>query len=393
MPSKSIPISPAIAQLLRDRRRSLGLTLRAVADLSRGSGDPIPHSTLARIESGRLDPGVRRLQRLLALYQLPIQAAGDVLDLEAVAGATPIERDPEKLRDRAIDAWRHGRVSEALACFLAFRRRVPDDEEHRALRHEAILSFAVAASSLGKVHLSRQMLDELLLEKMDAKLLVSVLVQQSVVWRLLGSPVAALAFVDRAAAYVRSDSPRQRGWVEHQRGMVLMAMREFPAAERSLQQAIRSHRRANSPHDEVLALQGLVRLRFEEDRAAAALATARRAERLATAHRFHRLRLSAMVDQARALLELGSPEDSRALLRSVLADSMVREEHAVTFYAHFYRWKAELEVGNHDRAAVELQEAGYYLKYVDRTAAEAVEVGARLPAGEAKRLRAGRRAR
>ena len=94
MPSKPLEASPAMARLLRERRRELGLTLRDVQKLTQEGGKPIPHSTLARIESGRLDPGVRRLQQLLRLYRLPAQAAGDLLDLEAMAGAVPFERDP-----------------------------------------------------------------------------------------------------------------------------------------------------------------------------------------------------------------------------------------------------------------------------------------------------------
>ena len=112
-----------MARLLRERRRELGLTLREVQKLTQESGKPIPHSTLARIESGRLDPGVRRLQQLLRLYRLPAQAAGDLLDLESIAGAVPFERDPLKLRTLAIEAWRAGRVPEAMACFFAFRER------------------------------------------------------------------------------------------------------------------------------------------------------------------------------------------------------------------------------------------------------------------------------
>src|SRR6185503_19758778 len=109
MPSKPLEASPAMARLLRERRRELRLTLREVQSLTKESGKPIPHSTLARIESGRLDPGVRRLQQLLRLYRLPAQAAGDLLDLESVAGAVPFEREPMKLRDRAVEAWRAGR--------------------------------------------------------------------------------------------------------------------------------------------------------------------------------------------------------------------------------------------------------------------------------------------
>ena len=375
MPSKPTLASPAVAGLLRDRRRTLGWTLRQVEALSRESGDPIPHSTLARIEAGRFDPGVRRLRQLLDLYQLPIQAAGEVLDLEAIAAAaTPIERDPEQLRRRALTAWQAGRIAEALACFLAYRRRVPNDGAHRGMRQEAILVFAVAAGTLGRAHLARHMLDELLLENPGEDLLVRILIQESVVWRGLGSAVAARAFVERAAALVRPDAAQYRGWIEHQRGLIQLEERSFAEAEASLERAIRLQRRARSAHDVGLVHLALVRLRFEEGRPKDALAVARRAEVHAKRHAFNRLRLSALVDQARALQELGSMRASRNVLRSVLADSMVADDNRTSFYAHVYLWKAERALGNAARAALELSEAGYYLQFVDQTSAEAAEV-------------------
>ena len=374
MPSKPTLASPAVAQLLRDRRQELGLTLRGVQKLSGTTGNPIPHSTLARIEAGLFDPGVRRLRQLLDLYQLPMQAAGEVLDLEALSGATPIERDPGKLRERALDAWQHGRISEALACFLTFRRRVPNDDRHRAMRHEAILLFAVATAGLGKLHLARHMLDELLPENPEPPLLVRILIQQSVVWRALGSPVAALAFVDSAATLARRDAPRHQGWVEHQRAQLLIDRRDFTAAARCLALAVKLHRRAKSPHDEAKALLSMTRLELERGKTDAALVAARRAERFAEKHKFNRIRLSARVDQARALAALDSIDAGKTILRSVLADSMVADDNRVCFYAHFYLWEAERKTGNAARAAMELQEAGYYLKYVDQNSPESTIV-------------------
>lgn len=370
MPSKPLPISQAVAGLLRSRRESLGLTLRKVEELSGASGNPIPHSTLARIELGQFDPGVRRLGQLLGLYQLPMQAAGDVLDLEALGGATPIERNPAKLRDRALDAWRHGRIAEALSCFLAFRRRVPIDDEHRTMRQEAIRDFAVAAASLGRLHLSRYMLDELLLERPEPRILVPILIQQSVVWRSLGSPVAALAFIESAATYVRPDAWKHLGWIQHQRARILIDEKQFGEAAKCLSLAARYHRRAGAPHDEALAMLTMINLRFEQGKPERALAAARSTERFAARRKFNRIRLSARVDQARALATMGSIDEAKRLLRSVLADSMIADDNALCFYTHFYLWQAERMSGNFDRAVVELREAAYYLKYVDQNSHE-----------------------
>ena len=370
MPSKALPISPAVAQLLRDRRESLGLTLRRVEELSATLGSPIPHSTLARIELGRFDPGVRRLGQLLSLYQLPIQAAGDVLEVEALSGATPMERDPAKLKNRALEAWRQGKIAEALAAFLAFRRRVPNDEAHRAMRHEAILSFAIATTALGKLHLARHMLDELLLEQPDPALLVSVLIQQSVVWRCLGSSVAALAFVDSAARHASASAPKQQGWVQHQRAHLLVEQREFAAAGKCLDLAVKHHRRAKSPHDEALAMLSMASLAFAQGNFPAAVDAARRAERFAAKHKSHRVRRSALIERARARLALGAIDEGKQLLRSVLAEPRIGDDNPLCFYAHYYLWQAEKSEGNLGRAAVELREAGYYLKFVDKNTPE-----------------------
>ena len=370
MPSKALPISPAVAQLLRDRRESLGLTLRRVEELSGASGSPIPHSTLARIELGRFDPGVRRLGQLLALYQLPIQAAGDVLEVEALAGAIPMERDPAKLNARANEAWRQGKIPEALAAFLAFRRRVPKDDDHRAMRHEAILSFAVAAGGLGKLYLSRHMLDELLLDNPEPERLVRILIQLSVVWHALGSPVAALAFLDSAATYAQPHDPREQGLVQHQRAQILIDQRQYAAAAKCLALAVKHCRRAKAPYDEGRAMLSIVRLKFESGQPKAALAEARLAEKFAAKHKANRIRLCALVDQARAHLALGSPDEAKQRLRTVLADPATADDNRLAFFAHFYLWQAERAAGNAGRTAVELREASYYRRFVDQNSPE-----------------------
>ncbi len=374
VPSKAITPSPAIARMLRERRQTLQLTLRGVAALSAESGNPIPHSTLARIERGELDPGVRRLQQLLRLYELPAQAAGDLLDLEALASAVPFEPDPSKLKDLAFRAWHEGRIGDALAAFLAFRDRVAKTEGTRALRQESVLSFAMAAASLGKHHLSRQLLDDLLFDRPEPALLVSILVQQSVVWRSLGSTEAALAFLDRASHHVAPGAHRYRGWIHHQRALVEIDLKSFAAAGRSLNAAIRSYRRARSPRDEALALISLAKLAFESGRAAEAMAAAGRAAEFAGRHGFSRLRSSALLENARALQLAGDVAASRRILTSILADSLVENDSVIRFYAHYYLWRAALADGDASRADVELREAAYFVRFVDPTSPEVSEM-------------------
>lgn len=384
VPSKAINASPAVAHLLRERRQALKLTLRRVAALTEDGGNPIPHSTLARIERGKLDPGVRRLQQLLRLYNLPAQAAGDLLDLEALAGAVPFERDPRILKERAVSAWRDGRVSDALASFLAFRDRVGKEPSTRAMRQDAVLSFASAAASLGKQHLSRLLLDDLLLDKPEPAVLVALLLQQSIVWRGLGSTEAAIAFIERAAAHVAPGSHRHHGWIDHQRALIEIDLAEFATAKRHLDAARAAQRRADSPRDEAAVLLSYAHLAYDRGDAASAVAAAARAAAFADRHKFARLKMFGLLEQARALLRTGDVTGSRRILQSILADSLVSDDNVIRFHAHYYLWKAECAGGVPARADVELREAAYFVRFVDQMSPEASEVRTHLGPTERK---------
>ena len=374
MPSKPIDASPAIAKFLRERRRELGMTLRAVQEDSAKLGSPIPHSTLARIESGQLDPGVRRLHQLLRLYRLPAQAAGDLLDLESVAGAIPAEQDPAKLRDLAIAAWSAGRVSKAMAYFFAFRDRVGKSLVPEDVRQDATLSFAIAASGLGKHGLSKHLLEDLLLQRPGPRVLVSALVQLSVCWRSLGSIEAALAFLERAAAVIGPRDHRRRGWVEHQRGLVRIDLGDYDQAEAELGRALTSYKRAKAHMDQALVLISFARLGYERGHGTEAVAAGRRALTFAERHGFSRLSLFARLETARGLQLQQELDESRALLRSILADSLTTDDSVMRFYAHYYLWRTELADGEVSRADVELREASYFVRFVDQTTPEVSEI-------------------
>ena len=379
MPSTPTPTSIAVARLLRERRQALGLTLRQVETLSGERGKAIPHSTLARIESAEFDPGVKRLQQLLRLYGIRTQVAGDLLDLEDLTAPVPFERDPTKLRAMAVTHWRAGKIPEALAAFIAFRQATSNPDVSREMRHKAIIDFAIAASSLGQHHLARQLLDDVLVDAPAPDLLVSILVQLSVVWRSLGSIEAALAFLERAATHVPKESHRQIGWLRHQRALIQIDAREFGAAGKSLRAAERSYQQAKSDHDCAIVMVSFAHLAFKEGQAVAAVRAADRAAAFATEHGFGRIRLAALIERSRALQLGDRVEESRDVLRRVLADSIAADDNVIRFYAHYYSWKAELMGGSSGRAEIELREAGYYLSFVDQTSPEAADVRAHAP--------------
>src|SRR5262245_66369215 len=79
----------ALADQLRRRREALGLTLQEVSRQAAELDEPVPVSTLSRIERGALDPGVRRLHVLLRIYRIDPVIAADIAQLDPRADESP----------------------------------------------------------------------------------------------------------------------------------------------------------------------------------------------------------------------------------------------------------------------------------------------------------------
>jgi len=177
MPAKHVPTSLAVARFLKEQRTRLGYTLRDVEEMSTKSGNIIPFSTLARIEQGVFDPGLPRLQQLLQVYQVPMQAAGDLLDLEQMAGELPAEKDPKRLYKRAHKAALEGDSRAALAGFMALKQI--DAGENPLAKQSALLALSSVAATLGKFQFAKHVIDGLLVEPPHPKIMPSVLAQAS----------------------------------------------------------------------------------------------------------------------------------------------------------------------------------------------------------------------
>ncbi len=381
MPAKAIALSASVGDLLRFRRKRLGYTLREVERLTAAQGNQIPFSTLARIEQGRLDPGLKRLHALLALYGLPIQAAGDVLDLEAISGTVPVRGDSSALMKRGTDAWQRGDVSTAMACYIAMRRKASDEEADRVVRHESILSFAVIAAKLGKHHVARQILDDLVLDRPARPILFRVLIQSASSWQALGSPDFALALLSGAEGLLDAGDARGRGWIRHLRGSIQIDLGTFDEAKESLEAAARVFQRIKRPYDRALALVAIARVEVERANGVAATRLARRAKEFAAANKLSRVVGLASVQLARARILCSRAEEAIAVLTQLLADSIGASDNVIRFYTHFYLSKAYAIVGDPLRAHVEREQAGYFVRFVDQASKEASEVRGHLKAG------------
>lgn len=384
MPANRLPTSPAVGRFLQEQRKRLGYTLRDVQRLSGEMGKVIPFSTLARIEQGTLDPGLPRLHQLLRTYHVPLQAAGDLLDLEESTGAPPAETDPHRLYRLGHEAAGRGDPRGALAAFLAARRH--DGGEDRLFRQKILLSISSFAATLGKNAFAKHVIDGLLLEGPEPGILVTVLVQASRCWQWLGGAEAALAFCERAERHLTAATPaHQRAFLFHQLASLHVGSREFDAAERHVVRALAAYRDAKDPAGYCRCLGVRVRTAFVREAPEAALAAARTTRAYAQRNGLSQIRLLFLIQEARAHLALGDVPRCLAVLGTTLADAVGHDDRVVLFYTHYYFWRAYETLGDAHRARAEFETAVRHVEFLDEVTDESTHVRALLAHGKRSR--------
>lgn len=366
--------SQAVAQLLKQRRTDLGLTLREVQERTEALGHPVFFTTLRRIERGVVDPGVQRLHVLLQLYEVPPNLVPDLLGFEQFAGELPDAGGPQELLEGARKHWEAGNAKQALAHLFVLRAQAPQDVEARYERQRALLGFAFVAGSLGKYRLARHIIDDLLVEPPDPRLLVPTLIRAAGCWHWLGSGEVALAFLDRAQARVAPDDHKQRAWICHSRASTFVTLRLFADAEREIGNALDAYAKAEDAYGADRCLGVRVRLKFAQGDLKGAHATARAAREHAARHGHERLRTMHTMHEGHALVCLGEPTAGLAALDEALSRSIAAQDTLTQFYAHYYLWKAHSSLGNPQRADVELNAARYFVRFVDEVTPETGEI-------------------
>jgi tetratricopeptide (TPR) repeat protein len=370
----AVRTSPALGRFLREKRRQLGLTVRAVSKELAEKGERLPESTLVRIEQGKLDPGVRRLHRLLHLYSVPPHLVADLIELEDLAVAQPPEGDLETLHREGVECWKRGDVAHGLAYLFAVRQRVPPDAEARIIRQRATLAFAIYARNLGKLQLARQVLEDLLCEPPERSLVVNVLVMASVVWDALGAKDAAMALAAHAATLLPPGRPDLEAWVHHQNARLLASAGRFEEAEKVLVKARNSYRGAEDPYGEGKALISLTLLRESQGDLAAAVLAAREALGFAEESRVARVVLLCRIELGRLLTKSGAIGEGLQVIQQALGQAIQVGDRNAEFAARYCLWKAYVGLGDRERARFELEAAIYCVRFVDETFPEADEI-------------------
>ncbi len=375
MGRKALKPSPLLARLLRTRRSELRLSARDVEARTHEMGEPIPFPTLIKIERGQQEPGVRRFYALMRLYEVPLELVPDLLELEDLAIQPAEVTDPERLLADGIAHWRAGRVAEALGHLFALRVLTPSGPDGRLLRQKGLLSFSIMARNLGRLKLALQLVNDLLREGPDPSLLPNVLIQAAAVWQYLGSTDAALAFLARAEQVVPADDRARRAGLSHLRADACFASGRLDEALAATTAALQ----ATPPAD----AGGRAKLLLLKARIAAARGDGGRARRaadtaLAAAERSGQVGIVIAARLLRASLETAAGRPARAvpLLEQALAQAISVADKSEQFHAHYHLYKCFEALNDSDRARVELDSARYFVRFVEETSPEAVEIRA-----------------
>jgi tetratricopeptide (TPR) repeat protein len=366
MGSKPTPPSRAVGDLLRSRRRALGLTLGQVSKKLVDGGHHVPVSSLSLIEKGRSDPGIFRLHQLLRLYQVPAYLVANLIEMEELSGAVPTSRDPDKLRRDGFDHWKRGDIGRGLAHLMALRELAPTDEASRATRQEAILDFSIAAVGLGRLLIAREILSDLLCEPVDPKLVTRVLLQAATVWTLSGARHAAMGFLREAEAQADRSDVATIAWLHHAQARALVDRGRLRDAEARVTKAIAAYRRAKDTYGEGRAR--LLRVRIAEARrdTASGLTLARAARTFAARHGHRGLAGMALVRAGRIYVQAGKHQPAIPALRTALQEFTRLGDPHGRFLAHYWLSIAYDELGDRDRARFEAQSASHFSGYVDK---------------------------
>ena len=371
MARQSLPVSQSLGALLRNQRQRLDLTLREVEDRSGLYGEPIPFTTLGKVERGVVDPGMPRLNSLCKVYGISLQVAGDVLDLEKGRPGGADQRSAAVLLDDAVEAWKHGDVREAMAVVAGLRART---DMSVLDRQSTLLHFAILAGSLGRYQVSRDVIDDLLLEPPEPELRVRVLVQAAVCWHRRGCGDAALAFLGRAEQILDPNDYLQLAYITHEKASTLTTMEELDRAEGELARALAAYSKAGNLYGEGGAQGVGIRIAMCRKDYELAEKLAKNSLDHARRHKLDRLIYLRLIDYGKTLVELNRLPETHACLDEALALALLKQDHPAQFFVYHARWRARLAEGNSERAQLELAAAQYALRYVDEASPEAREV-------------------
>ena len=365
MPRIAIRPSQDLARMLRERRAELKLTLRQAEERTRTFGKVIPFTTLSKVEQGRVDPGVVRFQQLLEIYDLPQQAALDVVAVETMRGPLPRGADPETLYESAVRLRKEGDNAQALAHLYAVKDLVGRDPRRAELRQQAQFQFALVVAGLGRYQLSKHLVEELLTQRPPAPMALRCLIQLASCWERLGVLELALAALGRAEIHAAAAGPQERACVTQERGLIELSLGNREEAQRLLEQARKLYKEAGDEQGAAKTSFSLVRVLLSGGQAKAAIRAAHQLVQGMGTKATQKLRPEATVLLGLAHLAEREFDSALMALRTALAEAVSMDSTTARFLAHHYLALAYGETEDKERAQAEQAAADQFRKYID----------------------------
>ena len=325
--------APHVARLLAARRADLRMTLEDVCRKATQRGTPLHIPTLWRIEKGRLDPGVRRLNVLLDIYGIAPDLASELASLDSIVEDLPTG-DLFALHQEAKRAWEHGDVSRTLACAFGVLLQVARSPEERLERQKALLFSAIAARGSGRLRLAKHIVDGLLCDSPDPSLLCDILTLAAGVWRANGSIEVGVALIRQAKTHVDENDRSRRARVLHQEAKLLLEAGQVDDAAKALNEAIDDYRAVGETLNEARALILRIAVFEKSEKLNDAIASAREALEFSKRNGHAVVTTHAYLELGRVLAAAGRPKDALVELHRALASAQLLKDRNAEFHAH-----------------------------------------------------------
>ncbi|ANM30649.1 hypothetical protein ABI59_15300 [Acidobacteria bacterium Mor1] len=360
--------SKNLGWLLRALRKARGWTLREVSERVAARGEPLPQSTLVQIEQGKLEPGVRRFQMLMRLFDASPEIAAHLVDCEVRGVLLPESSEVigmgfEAACEQVNDTWKAGEFYPGFATYMVMRHTSVWDEAPQLQAQRMTLQLATAARNAGFLDLARFTFEQVMRDDLHPDLTWRALVLGSMIWRALASPEIALALVERASNHLKPDDHTGFSVVLHQEAVMLLELGEARRATARLKHALRHYEETGNERGRALASILLARALLGQRKFSKAREAAAAAVELAAALDNEHTRLSAEVRLGEVLVESGKPLDALPHLLEALSGATRLEDESLQFDAHYQLWRAYDGAGQPAKALRSLEKAQFHAEF------------------------------
>lgn len=352
--------SVRLGNYLRRLRTGYGYSLRRVEERARAEGGEIDNSQLSRYEKGICYPSFDKLRVLAGVFNIPVQAFSDVVDLEAYDELKPVSRDPATLLEDGHAAMRSGEMGRAFACYeraLEVLQETGGGADGDEWIARARISLAIALGRLGKLSLAERELRQALrqVDHLNTSLKAQALLNLANLHADQGDLFLAELEAERAQTYARSEC------LDLLTARILHTLARVLAERGQEEDAIERYREAAEYYEKCEDHYEATRVRINIGVCYVTMRKIREGIRLlrialneARLKGYRRLEAHSWSSLGEAYFRLRDPQRARTCLieSSAIAGSESEPQNDLLFLNAFYEWKMAGEEGSPTREKI-----------------------------------------